>query len=83
MMFGCTGIKRKRRFSEIIHPAVNINVYHPLHMGRMAGMLIGLFENRGIYCHVKGFKIVMEKDCLKTYFLCLKVSWRKCYSSKK
>ena len=33
--------------------------YSP-HVGRMAGMLPGLFENGGVYCHATGFKIVMD-----------------------
>lgn len=33
--------------------------YSP-HVGRMGGMLPGLFENGGVYCHATGFKIVMD-----------------------
>ena len=33
--------------------------YSP-HVGRMSGMLPGLFENGGIYCHATGFKILMD-----------------------
>lgn len=29
-------------------------------VGRMAGMLPGLFENGGVYCHATGFKIMMD-----------------------
>lgn len=29
-------------------------------VGRMAGMLPGLFENGGVYCHATGFKILMD-----------------------
>ena len=32
--------------------------YDP-HVGRMSGMLPGLFENGGVYCHATGFKILM------------------------
>lgn len=31
-------------------------------VGRMSGMLPGLYENGGVYCHANGFKIVM--DCM-------------------
>lgn len=31
-------------------------------VGRMSGMLPGLFENGGVYCHATGFKILM--DCV-------------------
>ncbi len=34
-------------------------VYSP-HIGRMAGMLPGLFENGGVYCHATGFKLLMD-----------------------
>ena len=34
-------------------------VYDP-HVGRMSGMLPGLFENGGVYCHATGFKILMD-----------------------
>ena len=30
------------------------------HVGRMSGMLPGLFENGGVYCHATGFKILMD-----------------------
>lgn len=30
------------------------------HVGRMSGMLPGLFENGGVYCHAVGFKILMD-----------------------
>lgn len=30
------------------------------HTGRMSGMLPGLFENGGVYCHATGFKILMD-----------------------
>lgn len=30
------------------------------HSGRMSGMLPGLFENGGVYCHATGFKILMD-----------------------
>ena len=33
--------------------------YEP-HVGRMSGMLPGLFENSGVYCHATGFKILMD-----------------------
>lgn len=33
--------------------------YSP-HTGRMSGMLPGLFENGGVYCHATGFKILMD-----------------------
>lgn len=33
--------------------------YSP-NVGRMAGMLPGLFENGGVYCHATGFKILMD-----------------------
>ena len=33
--------------------------YSP-HVGRMSGMLAGLFENGGVYCHATGFKILMD-----------------------
>ncbi|MBU3191046.1 cellobiose phosphorylase [Clostridium bowmanii] len=33
--------------------------YSP-NVGRMSGMLPGLFENGGVYCHATGFKIVMD-----------------------
>ena len=33
--------------------------YDP-HVGRMSGMLSGLFENGGVYCHATGFKILMD-----------------------
>lgn len=33
--------------------------YSP-NVGRMSGMLPGLFENGGIYCHATGFKILMD-----------------------
>lgn len=33
--------------------------YSP-HAGRMSGMLPGLFENGGVYCHATGFKILMD-----------------------
>ena len=33
--------------------------YDP-HVGRMSGMLPGLFENGGVYCHATGFKILMD-----------------------
>lgn len=33
--------------------------YSP-HVGRMSGMLPGLFENGGVYCHATGFKIVAD-----------------------
>lgn len=33
--------------------------YTPL-AGRMSGMLPGLFENGGVYCHATGFKILMD-----------------------
>lgn len=33
--------------------------YSPL-VGRMSGMLPGLFENGGVYCHATGFKILMD-----------------------
>lgn len=29
-------------------------------VGRMSGMLPGLFENSGVYCHATGFKILMD-----------------------
>jgi len=35
--------------------------YSP-HVGRMGGMLPGIFENGGVYCHATGFKIMM--DCM-------------------
>lgn len=34
-------------------------VYSP-NVGRMSGMLPGLFENGGVYCHATGFKILMD-----------------------
>ncbi|MDR2514753.1 MAG: cellobiose phosphorylase [Christensenellaceae bacterium] len=34
-------------------------VYDP-QVGRMSGMLPGLFENGGIYCHATGFKVLMD-----------------------
>lgn len=37
------------------------NSYDPL-VGRMSGMLPGLFENGGVYCHASAFKIMA--DCL-------------------
>ena len=33
--------------------------YDPM-TGRMSGMLPGLFENGGVYCHATGFKILMD-----------------------
>lgn len=45
--------------------------YSP-HTGRMSGMLPGLFENGGVYCHATGFKILMDcklkrgKEALRT-----------------
>ena len=33
--------------------------YSP-NVGRMSGMLPGLFENGGVYCHPTGFKILMD-----------------------
>ncbi len=30
------------------------------HAGRMSGMLPGLFENGGVYCHATGFKVLMD-----------------------
>ena len=33
--------------------------YSP-HVGRMSGMLPGLFENGGVYCHATSFKILMD-----------------------
>ncbi|MCD7755661.1 MAG: cellobiose phosphorylase [Firmicutes bacterium] len=30
------------------------------HVGRMSGMLPGLFENGGVYCHATAFKILMD-----------------------
>lgn len=45
--------------------------YSP-NVGRMAGMLPGLFENGGVYCHATSFKIHMDcklgrgKDALRT-----------------
>ncbi|KQY94390.1 cellobiose phosphorylase [Paenibacillus sp. Root52] len=33
--------------------------YSP-HVGRMSGMLPGLFENGGVYCHATGFKIMAD-----------------------
>ena len=33
--------------------------YSP-NVGRMSGMLPGLFENGGVYCHATGFKILMD-----------------------
>ena len=36
--------------------------YDP-HVGRMSGMLPGLFENGGVYCHATGFKILMDCKC--------------------
>jgi len=45
--------------------------YSP-NVGRMSGMLPGLFENGGVYCHATGFKIVMDckvgrgEEALKT-----------------
>lgn len=33
--------------------------YSPM-VGRMSGMLPGLFENGGVYCHATGFKILMD-----------------------
>jgi len=33
--------------------------YSP-HVGRMGGMLPGLFENGGVYCHATAFKMVMD-----------------------
>ena len=33
--------------------------YSP-HVGRMSGMLPGLFENGGVYCHATAFKILMD-----------------------
>lgn len=33
--------------------------YDP-HVGRMSGMLPGLFENGGVYCHATGFKVLMD-----------------------
>ena len=36
------------------YPAYSPNV------GRMSGMLPGLFENGGVYCHATGFKILMD-----------------------
>lgn len=33
--------------------------YDP-HVGRMSGMLPGLFENGGVYCHATAFKILMD-----------------------
>ncbi len=30
------------------------------HTGRMSGMLPGLFENGGVYCHATGFKVLMD-----------------------
>lgn len=33
--------------------------YSP-HVGRMSGMLPGLFENGGVYCHASAFKILMD-----------------------
>lgn len=34
-------------------------IYTP-QAGRMSGMLPGLFENGGVYCHATGFKILMD-----------------------
>lgn len=45
--------------------------YSP-NVGRMAGMLPGLFENGGVYCHASSFKILMDceigrgKDAVRT-----------------
>lgn len=36
------------------YPCYSANV------GRMSGMLPGLFENGGVYCHATGFKILMD-----------------------
>lgn len=36
--------------------------YSP-NVGRMSGMLPGLFENGGVYCHATGFKILMDCKC--------------------
>lgn len=33
--------------------------YNPA-VGRMSGMLPGLFENSGVYCHATGFKMLMD-----------------------
>ena len=33
--------------------------YDPM-VGRMSGMLPGLFENGGVYCHASAFKILMD-----------------------
>lgn len=33
--------------------------YSP-NVGRMSGMLPGLFENGGVYCHATGFKVLMD-----------------------
>ena len=43
---------------------LNIPAYneYSADVGRMSGMLPGLFENGGVYCHATGFKIYM--DCL-------------------
>jgi cellobiose phosphorylase len=35
------------------------SAYSP-NVGRMSGMLPGLFENGGVYCHATGFKIMMD-----------------------
>jgi len=50
--------------------------YSP-HVGRMAGMLPGLFENGGVYCHATAFKMLMDtqigraEEALKTLHMIL------------
>lgn len=50
------GMKRDFGFplNDPPYPSYSPNV------GRMFGMLPGLFENGGVYCHATGFKILMD-----------------------
>lgn len=58
---------------------INMPAYEKFspHVGRMAGMLPGLFENGGVYCHATAFKMLMDThvgradEALKTLHMIL------------
>lgn len=52
------------------------------HVGRMSGMLPGLFENGGVYCHATGFKILMD-CCTGRGEKALKTLKRLCLTAKR
>lgn len=66
------GVVPEERLSKVIHAVDSMahDFGFPLNMppyehfqpevGRMSGMLPGLFENGGVYCHATGFKLLMD-----------------------